>query len=62
MPFVCVSEMAYNIGMNKELESRLNEIKTQISNLQMLGECDDCIHVLNEQKEWLEGMIANFAE
>ena len=48
--------------MTNELESRLNEIKTQISNLQMLGECDDCIHILNEQKEWLEGMIANFAE
>ena len=59
--------------MIKELESRLNEIKTQISNLQMLGECqisnllmlgecDGCIHILNEQKEWLEGMIANYAE
>jgi len=48
--------------MIKELEIRLNEIKTQISNLQMLGECKDCVRLLVEQKEWLEGMIANFAE
>jgi len=50
------------MSMINELEIKLAEINEQISNLHMLGECNDCVRLLVEQKEWLEGMIANFAE
>ena len=48
--------------MENELKNRLIEVENQITNLKMLGECDDCIHILVEQKEWLEGMIINYCE
>ncbi len=46
--------------MQNELEIRLKEINEQISNLHMLGQCEDCIRILVEEKEWLESMIANW--
>jgi hypothetical protein len=62
--------MAYNIGMNKELEIRLINIKNQISkieNYEMFQAGseefkDGYFEALENEKEWLEGMIANFAE
>jgi hypothetical protein len=46
--------------MKNELIKKLEDINNQIDSLNKLGTCDDCIHILQETKEWLESMICNY--
>ena len=58
------------MSMNKELKNRLEEIKDQITKIEneelyYAGSeefKDGYTEALKSEKEWLEGMIANFAE
>lgn len=59
--------MRYNIGMLKELEFKLNEIKNEISKIEN-GELfwagseefrNGYIEALENTLKWIEGMIAN---
>jgi hypothetical protein len=48
--------------MENELKNKLKEVEQQIQNVQNFGYCRECLDILVQQKEWLEGLIANFCE
>ena len=59
--------MRYNNDMLKELELKLNEIKNEISTLENDLDMDPAYFAgrrwtLENMKEWVEGMIANYCE